>query len=304
MPSRDNYAGQSRLKQIKRQLSGKLKNTEYEFTAARKEALKKAQEASAEARKLASGAVGGSQNTLSKTQVIANRFVNRVTGSKTSALKKRQTIKKKISTTANTAGSTARALTGTAAAQYRDFKKTANKKARNAGYEISRLQNNIDRGLSKAGRNLNKTKNTVKFKYNQLTTQKARSAYTRTDMIGNKNPSMSNKGFYDGFYNTPTGQAGKTTLKANYTQAGKSMQAGKDMLKAKNANRSKAGPTGAATTKSAYPQGNGNTSKSQFISRTVNRLTRNGAKPQTAKRTAENLWKQKQVNDRKNKRVK
>jgi hypothetical protein len=104
----------------------------YKFTAARKDALKKAQEASAEARKLATGAVGGSQG-ISKVQVIANRFANRVTGSNTSALRKRQQAKAKLSTTANTAGSTARALTGTAASLYQGYKAKAKGKLIQAG---------------------------------------------------------------------------------------------------------------------------------------------------------------------------
>jgi hypothetical protein len=276
MPIRDNKLSlKSRLKNAKSQLTTFGKS--YEFTAERQAALKKAQEASAEARRLASKPVGGSQNALSKAQVIANRFVNRVTGSNTSALKKRQMAKQKISTTANTAGSTAKALTGTAATMYKGYKAQATKK-------ISSTVGNL-RGAASYSMNRN-TANAYK-------SAGAAQNMARTSQSGPA--SVRNDGF---------ATVGRNTLKANYTQAGQSMQAGRTMAAAKGANRSQSGPTGTSTAKSAYTQGNGNTSRSQFISRTVNRLTRNGTKPETAKRTAEQLWKQKQVNDRKNKRVK
>ena len=120
----------SRIKNVKSQLGtfGKA----YEFTAARQKALEAAQKASAEARRLAGKKVGGSQG-LSSVQIIANRFANRLTGSKTSALRKRQTVKAQISTTAKTAGSTARSLTGTASTLYRGYKSTATRKLAKAG---------------------------------------------------------------------------------------------------------------------------------------------------------------------------
>jgi hypothetical protein len=120
----------SRIKNVKSQLGtfGKA----YEFTAARQKALETAQKASAEARRLAGNKVGGSQG-LSSVQIIANRFANRLTGSKTSALRKRQTVKAQISTTAKTAGSTARSLTGTASTLYRGYKSTATRKLAKAG---------------------------------------------------------------------------------------------------------------------------------------------------------------------------
>jgi len=262
----------SRIKNRTSQAQMKLSSAKYEFTAARQRALEAAQKASAEARRLAGKKVGGSQG-LSSVQIIANRFANRLTGSKTSALRKRQTVKAQISTTAKTAGSTARALTGTASTLYKGYKSEATKK--------------INRTLSNARGNLSYRMN-----------RSAADAYKRSGALQNMSRVTSRGGDLD----RATG-VGRTTLKGNYTQAGQSMQAGKTMLAAKNANRSKSGPTGTTTAKSAYSMGTGNTPKATFISKEIMRATKRGATPAAARKTAESKWKLYQVQQRKNKRV-
>ena len=90
---------------------GQKKAAAYKFTSARKAALMKAVKASASARKSQIGnaitnskkkvrsfnaQTGGAGNAKSVAKIKANRVFNKLTGSKTSALKKRQMAKKKI----------------------------------------------------------------------------------------------------------------------------------------------------------------------------------------------------------------
>jgi hypothetical protein len=128
MPARDNYAGQSRFKRLKRRVVGKAMNTQFKMTSARKAALKKAQDASARARKAAAGAAG------SAASAAKSRF-NKA-GGNTATLRAKLKAQR-VAKTAKAAGRSVKAIAKNRASQ---AKSAASKRFAKAGGNTKALR--------------------------------------------------------------------------------------------------------------------------------------------------------------------
>jgi hypothetical protein len=183
--------------------------------------------------------------------------------------------------------STSDAVSGTAKTLYKSYES----KRKSASDAASSIRTKLSTAISNA-------RGSVSYRLNRDKTsgyKEARNAREMSKRAQSGPASVRNDRF---------ATVGTTTLKSNYTQAGKSMQAGKTLQANKNANRSKSGPTGASTAKSAYSMGAGNTPRNQFISREIQAAVKKGATQASARRTAEAKWKNYQAQQRKNSRVK